>query len=129
MLFFKIKELFLNIKRFITLALWNKPMYPSLSQLFFLVLFCFVFSFLATSQHMEFPGQGSYPSHSCYLHCRCGNVRSLTHCANPAIEPVTWCCRDTAEPTAPQWELFNALLNAKESLCPLMLPTTRREGK
>ena len=32
-------------------------------------LFCFVcfpfFSFLATLQHMEFPGQGSSPSHSC----------------------------------------------------------------
>lgn len=31
-LFFRIKELLLDIKRFVTLAFWNTPTYPSLSQ-------------------------------------------------------------------------------------------------
>ena len=25
----------------------------------------------------------------------------LTHCARPGIEPVSWCCKDTANPIAP----------------------------
>ena len=40
--------------------------------------FFFRFSFLAIQQHMEFLGQGSDPSHTCDLHCSCGNARSLT---------------------------------------------------
>ena len=38
-------------------------------------------SFLATPWHMEFPGQGSAPSHSCSPCHSGGNARSLTHCA------------------------------------------------
>ena len=30
----------------------------------------------------------------------------LTHCAGPWIEPVSWHCRDAANPIAPQWELW-----------------------
>ena len=47
----------------------------------------FLFSFLAARQHVEFPGQGSDPSHSCDLSC--GNTRSLTLCAWLGIEPVS----------------------------------------
>ena len=32
---------------------------------------------------MEFPGQGSDPSHSCNLCCGCSNTRSLTHWSGP----------------------------------------------
>ena len=49
--------------------------------------------------HVEIPGQGSD------LSCSCGNTGSLTLCAGPGIEPVSWGSRDTADPRAPQWEL------------------------
>ena len=52
--------------------------------------FC-LFSFLAAPQHVEFPSQGSDLGHSCNLSRRCGNARSLTHCAGPGIEPVSQC--------------------------------------
>ena len=39
-----------------------------------------LFWFLATSWHMEFPGQGSDPSHSCNLY---HNAGSFNHCARP----------------------------------------------
>ena len=29
----------------------------------------------------------------------------LTHCARLGIKPVAWCCRDSADPCVPQWEL------------------------
>ena len=31
----------------------------------------------------------------------------LTHCAGPGIEPVSWHCRDAADPIVPQRELLN----------------------
>ena len=37
----------------------------------------FVFVFLAALKHLEFQGQRSDPSHSCYLHCNCGNSGSF----------------------------------------------------
>ena len=33
-------------------------------------------------------------------------ARTLTHCAGLGIEPSSQNCRDTADPTAPQWELL-----------------------
>ena len=51
-------------------------------------LACFLFHFLAALRHMEFPGQGSDPSHSHGLGHSCGNARSLTHCVGPGIEPA-----------------------------------------
>jgi len=30
----------------------------------------------------------------------------LTHCTRLGIEPVSWCCRDAADPVAPQQELL-----------------------
>ena len=56
--------------------------------IFHVRLFKFFF-FLADPQHMELPGQGSDPSHSCDLCCRRSNVRSLIHCAGPGIEPAS----------------------------------------
>ena len=29
----------------------------------------------------------------------------LTNCAGPGVEPVSWHCRDTANPIVPQWEI------------------------
>ena len=55
---------------------------------------------------MEFPGQGSDPSHSCDLSCSCGNTRSLNHCAGLGIKPASQCFQDCLNPIAPQWELF-----------------------
>lgn len=34
------------------------------------------------------------------------NSRSLTHCILPGIEPASWCCSNSANPLAPQWELL-----------------------
>ena len=64
------------------------------------VVLIFFFSFLATPQHMEFPGQGSDPSHSCNPGCCCNNMRPLTHCAGPGIKPVSQRTRDSTNPTA-----------------------------
>ena len=62
---------------------------------------------LATPWHMQFPGQGSDLSHSHKLSCRCGNARSLTHCARPGIEPTSQHSQDAAAPVVPQQELQN----------------------
>ena len=54
----------------------------------FFCLFVF-FSFLAFLRHMEFPGQGSDPSHSCDLSCSCSITGCLTHRARLWIEPAS----------------------------------------
>ena len=69
--------------------------------------------FLAAPWHMEFPGQRSDPNHSCNLGCSCGNTRSLTRCAGPGIEPASQCSQDTADLTAPQWELHRYIYSSK----------------
>ena len=64
-----------------------------------LILCIFFFLiFLATSWHMEFPGQGLYPSCSCNLHCSCSNAGSLTHCAGPGIKPEPQHWRNATDP-------------------------------
>ena len=37
------------------------------------------------------------------------NVQPLTHCTRLGIEPEFWHCRDTANPTAPLWELYTTV--------------------
>ena len=64
-------------------------------------MFCFVFSFLVVPWHMEFLGQGSDLSCS----SSCSNTSSLTYCAGPGTESVSWSSRDSAEPVLPQWGL------------------------
>ena len=64
----------------------------------------FLFFFFATPWHMEFPGQGS--NHIPKLRFSCGNVRSLTHCARPGIEPTSQGSQDAADPIAPQREFL-----------------------
>ena len=64
-----------------------------------------------TLRHMEFPGQGSDPSHSCDLSHSCGNTRSLTHCFRPGIEPVSQHPQDMADPIAPQQKLLHMYLH------------------
>ena len=75
------------------------------------IFFHFLFSFLATPQHMEFLGQGSDLSLSHYLRYSHGNARSPTHCARLGIEPVPWRSRDTVNPIVPQQELLFSLKN------------------
>ena len=55
------------------------------------VLKTFFFSFLATPQHMEFPGQESDPSHHCDPSCSCGTAGCGTghHGAGLGIEPAS----------------------------------------
>ena len=65
-------------------------------------LFFLFFLFLATPWPMEFLGQGSDPSHSCNLCCSYGNTRSLNPLCQPGIKPMSWCCRDSVNPIAPQ---------------------------
>ena len=63
------------------------------------------FFFLATPQHMEFPGQGSDLCHSCNLSHSCSNTRSLTRYAGTGIEFATQCSQEAPDPIASQWEL------------------------
>ena len=65
---------------------------------------------------MEFLGQGSDLNCSGNLSCSRGNVRSVTHCAGPAIEPVSQCSQDTIDPITPQQELLGFLLITDSSL-------------
>ena len=53
---------------------------------FSVLIFLIFFFFLATTQHMEFSGQGSDPSHSCNPRNSCYNA--LTHCAGPPEMPL-----------------------------------------
>ena len=56
------------------------------------------FLFWPPCQHVDFPGQGSDPSHS-----SCGNAGSLTHCAGLGIVPAaSQCSGDTSDPIAPR---------------------------
>ena len=77
----------------------------------------FFFSFVAARQHAEFPGQESEPSWS----HNCGNASSLSHSARVGIEPASWCSRATANPVAPQWELWKGfgriVMAAQHSEC------------
>ena len=63
---------------------------------------------MAALGHMELLSQGSDAAAVAALD-------PLTHCSRPGIEPVSWCCRDAADPVAPQQELqngyFEGLLN------------------
>ena len=58
-------------------------------------LFFFFFPFLAAPQHVEFPGQGSDPTHSRDLSHTCCNTRSLSHCAG--IEPASQLPQDAGQ--------------------------------
>ena len=57
---------------------------------------------------MEFPDQASDLSGSCDLGCRYGNSWSFND--GLGIELPSWCCRDAADPVAPQRELLINLL-------------------
>ena len=54
---------------------------------------------------MEFPGQGSDPSHSCHLSSSCGHTASLTYSSGLSIEAVSQRSQDAAKPVVPQREL------------------------
>ena len=91
------------------------PLFP-LSSILFTFVFSLLglhfmdlsFSFLASSPwHMEFPGQGSDPSHNCRLSPCCSNTRSLTPCAGLGIEPASQRSQDAADPIVPRRELLD----------------------
>ena len=73
------------------------PLPPPLPWQLQVLFFAFLCSSLDALLHMEFPGQGSA-------------MTPLTHCARLGIEPVTWGCRDAADPVVPLlffwWILF-----------------------
>lgn len=67
--------------------------------------FCLCFlSFLAASQHMGLPGQGSDRSHSCHLRRSCGNAGSFNPLSWAGDGTASWRCGDAAHPVASQWE-------------------------
>ena len=61
--------------------------------------FFFLFSFLTTLWHMEFP------RHSCDLCCVWATLDLLTYCAGAGDWILTWGCGDAINPIAPQQEL------------------------
>ena len=61
-------------------------------------MYFFFFSFLTDPQNMEFPGQGSDLNYHWDLSHRCSNARSLTHCAQLGIKPVSQHSQHTANP-------------------------------
>ena len=75
----------------------------------------YLFLFLTTSRHMEFPGQGSGQSSRCHPSRGCSNAGSLTHSAGPGIDPASQHSQGTAHPVAPQREPPDTFL--KVSYC------------
>lgn len=58
--------------------------------------------------HMEFPGQGSDPGHSCDPRCSysCSNAGPYNPLCLLGVEPVCWCCRDAAGPIVPSYAFY-----------------------
>ena len=84
-----------------------------------LILFFFFFfplsPFLAAPWHMEFPGQGSDPSHKSVTYTRPeAMLDPLIHCAGLGIKPISWHCRDATDPVAPQRELLEPNSNFQD---------------
>lgn len=75
----------------------------------FILFFVLFFSLLAALRHFEFAGQGSDPSQRHNRNHSCGSMGSLTHCAEPGIEPASQQQR-AAEPVASQQALLPLLL-------------------
>ena len=73
-----------------------------------------LFFFFGCSLRMDFPGQGSYPSH---LLCSGGNAGSFDPLCQAWIESVVKHSRDSANPFFPQWELLNLFLMAPFHMC------------
>ena len=63
----------------------------------------FFFLFSAVPPHMEFPGRDQIRGIVATCH-RCGNARSLKHCARLGIKPASQCSQDADDPIAPQQE-------------------------
>ena len=66
---------------------------------------------------MNFPGQGSDLSHSLdpgHSSCSAG---SLTHCAEPGIEPASQLSQDAVDLIAPQQGLLHRFKNFKQLYC------------
>ena len=85
------------------------------------------FLLLAAPWHVEFPGQGSVPIHSCNLCCSCGGAGSLTRCAGSGMEPVSRCCRDIAGSIASQWELLTCYLWMDDASSNVIIKMARDE--
>ena len=78
---------------------------------------------------MDFPGQGSDPSHSCHLSHSYGNTRSLTHCARPGIEPVPHSSEDATDPVVPQWSVKTEVYSTGSYIQSLGIDHVGREYK
>ena len=55
---------------------------------------------------MEFPGQGSDPSHSCNLYCCCNNARSFNPLCRAGDQTCVPALRDATDPVAPEQEIL-----------------------
>ena len=82
----------------------KKPRSIFISLFYYFFLFFNSFSFFGCPIACGVPGQGSDPSHSWDLSCSCSITGSLTHCAEPRIEPAFEHSQDTTDPIAPQRE-------------------------
>lgn len=89
----------------------------------------FFFSFLAALPHTEFPGQGSYPSHSSDLCHSYNNSGSLVHCAGLGIQPLSQLSRDTSDPTAPQRDLLSQLFAFTSHSISICIPLVEARHK
>lgn len=99
----------------------NVP-YPNMDGGYVDVSFFFFF-FLAALQQIEFPGQESDLSCSCYPGCSCGNSGSLTQgfvdqTLVPALPKGRQSCCTTAG--TPMWMCFFKLLNCALKICALL---------
>ena len=63
------------------------------------------FSILAPPQHMEFWVRHQIQATAAIYAAAAATLDPLNRCAGLGIEPAAWCCRDVADPAAPQQEL------------------------
>ena len=65
-----------------------------------------MFLLLFAPRHMEFLGQGQVPTTVATHTAAMAMSDPLTCCAQLGIKLASWCCRDAADPIAPQQELL-----------------------
>ena len=83
--------------------------------MFIIIIIIIIFLFgHPTAYGVSRPGIRSKPQ--LQLMCSCSNAGSFNHCARLRIEPVSWCCRDAANPIVPQRGFFHLSLDLTDIL-------------
>ena len=93
-----------------------------LSKMFVLIYSNFFFSFFDCSKIWNSQARDQIQAAVVTYTSMAATPGPLTYCSGLGIEPVSWCCRDAADPVVPQRELPPAVF--KSSSCNISLLTS-----